>query len=69
MTDERRKKTPTQEAIDRAIKEWLDEKYAAFGRWTFWGIAAFVFSFVAKGVLSLSADDLKHILVAYQTNH
>lgn len=34
-----------KEALKQALKEWLDEKFAAFGRWTFKGIlAAMIFA-------------------------
>jgi hypothetical protein len=26
-----------------AANEWLDDKYSAFGRWSFWGLLAMVF--------------------------
>jgi len=28
--------------IKEAIKEWLDDKFMQMGRWSFWGIAAFI---------------------------
>lgn len=31
-------------AIKEAINEWLDEKFAEFGRWTFYGLAAAAFA-------------------------
>lgn len=42
----------TKEAIKEAIKEWLDERFAAFGRWTVMGIAAASFSWFVKMVLA-----------------
>ena len=30
----------TKEAVKEALKEWLDEQFAKFGRWTFYGIVA-----------------------------
>ena len=30
----------TKSALKQAIKEWLDEQFAKFGRWTFYGLAA-----------------------------
>lgn len=29
-----------KEIIKEAIREWLDEKYATFGKWTFHGLTA-----------------------------
>lgn len=29
-----------KEIVKEAIREWLDEKYAAFGKWTFHGLLA-----------------------------
>jgi hypothetical protein len=31
-------------AIKEAINEWLNEKFAEFGRWTFYGLAAAAFA-------------------------
>lgn len=30
----------TKEALKEALHEWLDEKYAAFGRWSLHGLLA-----------------------------
>lgn len=37
MTDNER---ITKETVKEALKEWLDEKFLAFGKWTAAGIAA-----------------------------
>lgn len=29
-----------KDAVKQAIKEWLDEQFAAFGRWTFYGLCS-----------------------------
>ncbi len=31
-------------ALKEAIKEWLDEKFAQFGRWTFFGFCSVAFA-------------------------
>ena len=28
----------TKEILKEALKEWMDEKFAQFGRWTFYGL-------------------------------
>lgn len=33
-------KEDTKAALKEALKEWMDEKFAAFGRWSFYAIAA-----------------------------
>ena len=33
-----------KKAIKEAINEWLNEKFAEFGRWTFYGMAAAAFA-------------------------
>ena len=33
-------KDAAKEIVKEALKEWLDEKYAAFGRWSFNGLMA-----------------------------
>lgn len=44
MTDERRfrelDKEILKQAMKEAVHEWLEEKFAQFGRWTFFGISA-----------------------------
>jgi hypothetical protein len=37
--------------VKAAIKEWLDEQFLAFGKWTAFGFAAAVFSAVVYFVL------------------
>ena len=34
------RRTETKTVIKEALKEWMDEKFAAFGRWSIIGIAA-----------------------------
>jgi len=38
-----------KEAYQEAVKEWLDEKFAQFGKWTFYALGATV----VAGVLML----------------
>ena len=33
-------KNETKEAVKEALKEWLDTKYTAFGRWSLHGLLA-----------------------------
>jgi hypothetical protein len=35
-------KDAAKEVVKEALKEWLDEKYADFGKWTMAGLAATV---------------------------
>ena len=43
MKRDRRKADEHQkDLIKQAIKEWLDEKFRELGRWSFWGILAFL---------------------------
>lgn len=37
---------PDKEVIKEAFKEWLDEKYAEFGRWALKSVAAMIFGAV-----------------------
>jgi hypothetical protein len=32
-----------KQALKEALKEWLDEQFAAFGRWTFYSLLSLVF--------------------------
>jgi len=32
--------TAFKEAVKQAIKEWLDDQFATFGRWTFYGLCS-----------------------------
>lgn len=38
--DRRQSDTAIKEAVNQALKEWLDEKYAAFGKWSAHGLLA-----------------------------
>ena len=53
---------PYKEAIRDAIHEWLDDTYAAVGRWTVRGIMALLFSIFIHLVLSSHVIDLKQII-------
>ena len=37
-----------KEAVKEAAKEWLDDQYRAFGKWSAFGIAAAVFALLVK---------------------
>lgn len=39
-------------AMKEAIKEWMDEKYAAFGKWAFASIAVAAFGALIYFILS-----------------
>lgn len=40
-------KEAQKEIVKEALKEWLDEQWAAFGKWTARGLAAVAFSALA----------------------
>lgn len=40
-----------KEAFNEAVKEWLDDKFKAFGKWTLFGIAAATFAYVVKTIV------------------
>jgi len=42
----------TKDLIKEAIKEWLDERYASFGKWTVFGISSALFIAFVKMVLA-----------------
>lgn len=37
-----------QDVVEKAIQGWMDKKFAAFGKWTFFGVAAAVFGLICK---------------------
>lgn len=41
-----------KEIVKEALKEWLDDKWAAFGKWTAKGLATMAFSALAYWYLS-----------------
>lgn len=42
-----------KEALKSAIKEWLDERFAQFGRWTLGALASAIVAGVAYGLIVL----------------
>jgi hypothetical protein len=42
----------TKQALKEALKEWLDEQFAAFGRWTFYSLLSIVFGGVVYIVVT-----------------
>jgi hypothetical protein len=40
--------------MKEAIKEWLDEQFAVFGRWTAGAIAAMALSAIVYGIIALA---------------
>jgi hypothetical protein len=56
VIDEQRK------IFDAITKDWLDEKFAAFGRWTFKAILAIVFITLLRAVFHLNSADLRMLL-------
>ena len=65
MAKERRKademKDLIKEAQKEAIREWLDDKYKAFGKWSFLGLMALLVSLVAHTWLTINAHEMKSI--------
>lgn len=43
-----------KKAMKQAIKEWLDEQFAKFGRWSFYGLAAMGLAALVYFILSLN---------------
>lgn len=41
-----------KEVLKQALSEWLDTKFAAFGKWSLGGIAAITFAALAYWVLT-----------------
>lgn len=48
------KKDDQKEAMKQAIKEWLDERFNQFGRWTFNALAAAFFAALIYFVLKMN---------------
>lgn len=44
----------TKDALKEALKEWLDEKFATFGKWSAAGIAAAALGALAYFMLSMN---------------
>ena len=60
--EERRKIDEQRKLFDAITKEWLDEKYRDFGRFTAKALLAFLFIFFIKAVFHLNAADLRSVL-------
>lgn len=43
-----------KELLKQALKEWLDGKFAAFGRWSFYSISSAAFTALMYFILSMS---------------
>lgn len=43
-----------KEALKEALKEWMDDKYATFGKWTFRTLAGIALSALVYGLLALN---------------
>lgn len=44
----------TKDALKEALKEWLDEKFAVFGKWTAAGIAVAALGALAWLILTMN---------------
>ncbi len=63
MLDSEKRKIDEQKKIFDAItKQWLDEKFRDFGRFTFKAILAVIFIAVLKLIFSLHYSDLRALL-------
>lgn len=49
MTNETEK-----DALKAALKEWMDERFATFGKWTAVGLCSLLFSWLVYGLMSLN---------------
>jgi|HubBroStandDraft_1064217.scaffolds.fasta_scaffold687816_2 hypothetical protein len=49
MTDDQ-----TKEAVKEAIKEWMDDKFSTFGKWTITTAGVVLFGWVIYGLLVLN---------------
>ena len=41
-------------ALKEALKEWMDDKFASFGKWTFMAVGTFFFGLVVYALLALN---------------
>lgn len=63
MQDSEKRKIDEQKKIFDAItKQWLDDKFRDFGRFTFKAIMAVVFVIVLRAIFSLHYADLRALL-------
>lgn len=48
---DRRKNDDVKEALKEALREWLDDKFMQFGKWSFFGLGALILSAVIYFIL------------------
>lgn len=61
--DRRRRKVDEQKEIfDLATREWLDDKFRQFGRWSIYSMMAVIFILFLKGLFSMHMQDLRNVL-------
>lgn len=49
----------TKEALKEALKEWMDDKFASFGKWSLATLGAAVFTILLYAILTLNG--WKHV--------
>lgn len=64
--EEERRKVDEQLRIFNAVTQaWLDEKFAQFGRFSFYFLMAVVFVLILKGIFAIKLSDLRYVLEIY----
>ena len=51
--DQKNECNPSKDEIKEAIKEWMDEKFAMFGKWTLVTLFTFLFGWGVYGLLTI----------------
>lgn len=57
MDEGKLSKDDVKEALKQAHKEWLDDHFAAFGRWTFMAFAGLLFAAFIQVLVWLRSPD------------